>query len=395
MSKRLTIVIFDGSFKTTSFINRLAVGLSKQHDVYILGLNEVLSHKLQNVTYRSIGSNTNKLRFMLTSLILAFKSLRIPMLTNTFLYLIKGKRILLQKQNLNLVLDQLRPDIIHLQWPSVIPLFEDVLMVQQFPVVLSQRGYHINVRPFVNAENMQYLKEWFPKIAGFHSVSQAISKTGDMIYKAPNKLDGVIYTGLPLNRFPFRTLYKRHQPLKLISIGRSHWKKGFDDAILACKHLLDLEIPFTYTIVGGADDEQLLYMTHDLGLTGFVSLEPKCSQNEVYDKMNEADMLLMPSLEEGIANVAVEAMALGLPVISTTCGGMEELITNEETGWLIPLRSPLILAKAIIGLQKAPIETINEVRKQARLKIEQQHAEGLMITDMENLYEKTIGSFKN
>jgi len=392
MSKRLTIVIFDGSFKTTSFINRLAEGLSKQHQVYILGLNEEIHNKLQNVHYCSVGSNTNTLRFIIKSLVLALKSLNITLLSRTFLYLIKGKRFLLQKQNLKLVLEQLDPDIIHLQWPSVIPLFEEILESQQFPVVLSQRGYHINVRPFVNGNNMEYLKDWFPKFAGFHSVSHAISKTGNLIYNASNKLDKIVYTGLPLHSFPFRTIYKRHQTIKMLSVGRPHWKKGYDDAVLACKYLLDLNIPFNYTIVGGANDEKLLYMIDDLGLSRFVNLEPKCSQKEVYNKMNEADVLLLPSLEEGIANVAVEAMALGLPVISTTCGGMEELIKDKETGWPVPSREPLILAKTIIDLVNTPIEGIDLVRNQARLKIEQQHSEVLMVDGMERLYIEVISN---
>ena len=50
--------------------------------------------------------------------------------------------------------------------------------------------------------------------------------------------------------------------------------------------------------------------------------------------MQMADVLLITSIEEGLPNVAVEAMALGLPVVSTTCGGMEELITNGTEGWL-------------------------------------------------------------
>ena len=107
--------------------------------------------------------------------------------------LIKGKRQALQQQNLDLALKNISPDIIHLQWPSVIPWFEVVLMEQKIPVVLSQRGFHSNVRPFVDEANFEYLNKWYPKIAGFHSVSKAIAANGDKIWNTvstqPNLID--------------------------------------------------------------------------------------------------------------------------------------------------------------------------------------------------------------
>ena len=66
--KKIKIIIFDGTFKTTTFINRLALGLSESHDVYIIGFNENLTHKLQNVSYVSLGSNNSKFRFLKTSI---------------------------------------------------------------------------------------------------------------------------------------------------------------------------------------------------------------------------------------------------------------------------------------------------------------------------------------
>ena len=66
----MKIILFDGTFKTTTFINRLALGLSESHDVYIIGFNENLTHKLQNVSYVSLGSNNSKLRFLKTSIAL-------------------------------------------------------------------------------------------------------------------------------------------------------------------------------------------------------------------------------------------------------------------------------------------------------------------------------------
>src|SRR5690606_35402772 len=157
MSKALKIIIFDGSFKTTPFINRLVKGLSSRHEVYILGFNEKVSKKIKGLSYVALGSNQNRLRFTFTSLGWIFRLGNFQLLLPTLKKLFQGQRQELQQQNLNLALKNISPDVIHLQWPSVIPWFEEVLLKQEIPIVLSQRGYHNNVRPFVDEANFEYL----------------------------------------------------------------------------------------------------------------------------------------------------------------------------------------------------------------------------------------------
>jgi colanic acid/amylovoran biosynthesis glycosyltransferase len=106
--------------------------------------------------------------------------------------------------------------------------------------------------------------------------------------------------------------------------------------------------------------------------------------------MAAASVLLMPSLEEGIPNVVVEAMAIGLPVISTNCGGVPELIEDKVNGWLVPIRDPAALAEAISSFVALPLNEIQEVRSAARKKVEEQHALELMVCGMEGLYYQVI-----
>ena len=181
-----------------------------------------------------------------------------------------------------------------LQWPSVIPWFEDVLTEQQPPVVLSQRGFHNNVRPFVDPLNLEYLQKWYPKIAGFHSVSKAMSATGDKLWKSPKKLDKVVYTGIALEQLVFSENYRREKPLQLLSIGRAHWIKGYDEALLACKILKEKNEDFRYTIIGGAGDEELQFLIADLGLTENVVLTPRLPQRQVFQQMAAASVTSAP-----------------------------------------------------------------------------------------------------
>lgn len=390
MPKALKIIIFDGSFKTTPFINRLVRGLVLNHQVYILGFNEKLSVSIAGAHYVSLGSNQSKLKFTVTTLGKLLRSKKFKLLFPTLRKLIKGKRQELQQQNLNLVLKNISPDIIHLQWPSVIPWFEDVLLKKEIPVILSQRGFHSNVRPFVDEANFEYLKKWYPKMAGFHSVSKAIATNGNKIWTSPEKIDKVNYTGLPLQEISFSENYMRSIPLKLLSIGRAHWIKGYDYALHSCKLLKEKNIPFQYTIIGGADDEELQFLIDNLGLKDCVFLERRMPQKKVFRSMQEASLLLMPSLEEGIPNVVVEAMAIGLPVISTDCGGVRELISKEKVGWIVPIRDPQAMAEAIEAFADMPLQKIEEVRLAARKKVEQQHNEEQMVKGMEELYYEVV-----
>lgn len=381
------IVIFDGSFKTTPFINRLCSGLSERHDVYILGFNERISKKIPGVRYMSLGSNQDKGRFVATTLRTIIRSGKFGLLFPTLVALLRGRRKQLQKQNLQLVLQQTNPDIIHLQWPSVISWFETILLQQQIPVILSQRGFHSNVRPFVDTQNMLYLKKWYPKMAGFHSVSKAIALKGDKIWDSPEKIDHVVYTGLALDTVPFNQLYTRAVALEMLSVGRSHWIKGYPYALGACKLLKEAGVTFAYTVIGGAGDEELQYLVHELGLKEQVHLEGKLPQKVVFKRMQQASLLLMPSINEGIPNVVVEAMALGLPVLSTNCGGVTELITHNEHGWIVPTRSPEAMANQIKDFMMLPEAAIHRIRHAARKKVENQHSETNMVYAMERLYK--------
>ncbi|MGO3183446.1 MAG: glycosyltransferase family 4 protein [Aequorivita sp.] len=391
--KPLKIIIFDGSFKATSFINRLVKGLAVDHEVYILGFNEEVSRKLKNVNYVPLGSNQDLFQFIITSLGYAA---RIPStFFPTLINLIKGNRQKLQQQNLRFALEKIQPDIIHLQWPSVIPWFEDELRAQNIPIILSQRGFHINVRPFVDEKNFAYLEKWYPKIAAFHSVSEAIAANGDKIWNGPRKIDKVVYTGLPLQDFPFSEKYNRSKPLQLLSVGRGHWIKGYEYALQGCRVLKERNISFHYNIIGGAGEEELQYLISDLGLKDFVSLEQRLPQKEVYKRMQEASLLLLPSVEEGLPNVAVEAMAIGLPVLSSNCGGVSELVDDGVNGWLVPIRDPKAMATGVVAFSELPMEKIKEVRIAARKKVELQHSEEGMIMGMVNLYQKVLLTTKN
>ncbi len=390
-NKKLKIIIFDGSFKTTTFINRLAKGLAQKHQVSILGFNNAIKNKIPNVTYVDLGSSQHLINLLWQSKWLALKKLLITgnfsSFFKTIINILSVNKKQLQQDNFNTALLLIKPDIVHIQWQSLLPWCEEALEKQEFKFIISQRGYQSNVRPFVDQENFNYLQKWYPKFSGFHSVSKAISQVGDKIYSSKKKIDKVVYSGFDFSNFKYIENYHKQDPVQLLSVGRPHWVKGYPEALLACKTLKEKNIPFCYKIIGATvRNEEILYLINDLKLQEQVTLLPKIPQEEVYVKMSQASVLLFPSVIEGLPNVVVEAMAIGLPVISTQCGGVAELIRHDKTGWLVPVNNSEAMAQSIIDFSNLSLSKIEEIRQQARLKVEQQHQEQQMVKDMEDLY---------
>ena len=165
--------------------------------------------------------------------------------------------------------------------------------------------------------------------------------------------------------------------------------------VLEKKHLRKItklikknKISFHYTLVGINKSEELLFLVNELSLTDSVTFLNSIPQEQVYEKMLDSDLFLLPSVEEGIANVCIEAMLSKLPVLSTDCGGMSELIVDSETGFLVPPRNPKALADKISIFSKLQEIDILQLVNVAYIKATTQHTSKQMMDDMISLYNK-------
>ena len=384
----MKIVIFDGSFKTTTFINRLIEGLANEHEVFVLGFNENTKIKIAGVHYIGLGSNTSIIKFIIRSLQL--RGFNIVLQCKFFLQLFNREKNAIRNENIQMAINTIQPNILHFQWISVLSYLENLKLPKHTKTILSQRGYHINVRPFINQNNKVFLNEVFSKLDGFHSVSNAIQKKSNEIYTSPLKIDHVVYSGFDIDSFRFKNTWNTNKKLQILSIGRNHWIKDYRTAINAMAILKKRDIQFHYTIIGIEEDEELFFMVSDLGLVENVSFISPLSQDKVYDKMIASDLLLLPSIEEGIANVCIEAMFCKLPVISTNCGGMEELIIHKETGFIIPIRNEHAMANELIEFYRLSKSRIETIVQNARVKVENQHSIDKMVNGIEELYYSVI-----
>ncbi|HTP03457.1 MAG TPA: glycosyltransferase family 4 protein [Anaerolineales bacterium] len=134
----------------------------------------------------------------------------------------------------------------------------------------------------------------------------------------------------------FRDGSRQWSPPRLLSVGRVVYQKGYDVAMSALAGLKDL--PWEWTIVGdGPFLGALQRMVEQNALDGRVRFSGWEPAERVKQEYASANLFLHPSRHEGMPNAVLEAMASGLPVIATRIAGNEELVSDPETGLLVPV----------------------------------------------------------
>ncbi len=143
---------------------------------------------------------------------------------------------------------------------------------------------------------------------------------------------------------------------KIISVGRLEWKKGYDYLLAALARLKRSGAIFQVEIIGdGALFAELRFSIDDLDLASAVRLVGRITPAEVLDRLRSADLFVLSSHEEGIANAVLEAMAAGLPVVTTNAGGMAEAIRDGVDGFVVPVRDIPALVDRIERLLTDPV----------------------------------------
>ena len=141
---------------------------------------------------------------------------------------------------------------------------------------------------------------------------------------------------------------------KIIAVGRLAPQKNYFVMLEAMKKVLENKRDVTLDIYGdGFIKDEITNKIKELGLESNVTLKGN-SQN-VYERLVESDLFLMTSDFEGFPNALLEAMALGVPAISTDCKtGPKDLIKHNETGLLAKTGDPSDIAEKILQLLNNP-----------------------------------------
>lgn len=137
------------------------------------------------------------------------------------------------------------------------------------------------------------------------------------------------------------------------SIGRLSAEKGHIDLVEALGILRVRGQAVSAVLAGdGPVKPQIEARIRELGLAGRVHLTGYVSRPQ--DILNETDLMVLPSHTEGLPNAALEALAMGVPVLATNVGGTPEVIVDGDTGCLIAPRQPAAIADGIADFLANP-----------------------------------------
>lgn len=136
-------------------------------------------------------------------------------------------------------------------------------------------------------------------------------------------------------------------------LARLHPMKGQDNLLLAAPEVLK-RYPETLFLIAGEGGElpRLEKLRDHLGLSQSVRFTGQVT--DVPSLLAATDILCHPSLADGLPNAVVEAMAMGLPVVASSVGGIPEVIEDRVSGLLVPPHDIKAISKALLGLLEEP-----------------------------------------
>ncbi len=211
-----------------------------------------------------------------------------------------------------------------------------------------------------------------------------------------SKID-VIRSGIDLSRFENvkAGAKKKHaefnigpHDLLVGMIGRLESVKG-PDCFLDAAKIIAGELPQArFLIVGdGSLKEELMARSGRLGISDKVIFTGW--REDIPEILSMLDVLVLPSLNEAVGRVLLEAGAAGKPIVATDVGGVPEVLKNGETGILVPPRDPGRMAEAVAGLLRDE-KRRHRMGRAAKDWVRKRFDEDKMISQLRDIYEESV-----
>ncbi len=204
----------------------------------------------------------------------------------------------------------------------------------------------------------------------------------------------VIGSGIDCTKFTFKPRYFPSDGLvKIVTTGRLVEKKGIEYGIKAIAELIKTHPQVEYNIIGDGElRPNLEQLINQLNLNDKVKLLGWKQQEELIETLDKSHILIAPCVtaadgnQDAPVNTLKEAMAMGLPVIGTSHGGIPELIEDGVSGWLVPERDSSAIAEKLRHLIDNP-ETWATMGQAGRKQVETKY-------NMEQLNDQLVTIYR-
>lgn len=200
----------------------------------------------------------------------------------------------------------------------------------------------------------------------------------------------VVRCGIDLTDFPLRQPRPNRDVPRIAMVGRLSPEKGHGILLDAVSKLVKAGLPLEVEFIGdGQFGEELRRRVNDLGLEESVIFSGELLPDEVARRLAEADIFCMASFAEGLPISIMEAMAVGVPVVTTWIGGIPELALNDVTALTVPPGNSDALAAAIKRLVADP-ELGKQLASGGRSAVERMHSRESSGAELVALFKKQL-----
>jgi glycosyltransferase involved in cell wall biosynthesis len=258
-----------------------------------------------------------------------------------------------------------RPDVVHAHF--AVPTGPLALAAKVFTGVPYVLTAHLGDVPGGVPEQTDHLFRLLgPFVTPVWRRAQRVTAVSRFVAGLATKAYGVNPIVIPNGVNPIARLeWRVHSPRRIIMVGRLSVQKN---PLLAIEALaLIKEMDWSFDVIGdGPLGPEVRTLGEQLGIGGRVTLHGWISSAQVAQVMSAADVLLMPSLQEGLPMVAIEAMQRGLVIVGSEIDGMRDVVEEGRNGFLCEL-SPAAFAQKLRALL-ADAEMLERMRRASREK---------------------------
>jgi glycosyltransferase involved in cell wall biosynthesis len=173
----------------------------------------------------------------------------------------------------------------------------------------------------------------------------------------------------------------------IVGVGNFVTLKGFHHLLEACAQLRNTSEgnDVRVALVGdGIMADKLRALAQDFGLTHRVTFTGRVSREQVPAFLCAADIVAMPSLQEGVPLALLEAMACARPVVVTPVGGIPDIVEHQKTALLVPPANPAKLAQALLTLMEDRA-LADSIGMRAQAQVREKYDESLMVERYEQV----------
>jgi glycosyltransferase involved in cell wall biosynthesis len=275
-------------------------------------------------------------------------------------------------------------DVIHAQWTLSAALAYATHFYHKRPYLVTVHGsdiYQAAQIPIFREITKRILNHSDQIIAISHSMAEETSKLG-----IPPENIRLLPNGVNTNFF-----HPPEKPREKLAVfaGSLIARKGVQPLLEAVPKLIQAKPDYKLVIVGdGPKREEMQQIVHSKGLEDSIDLTGAQTPDEVREWMQRAKIFVLPSLEEGMGVVLLEALACGTPCVATKVGGIPDVI-NDRVGLLVPANDSQALAMAMIRLidDTKLWETMN---KNAPKLAREKYSEDKQVVELVKMYREVL-----